>query len=568
MRPADREAATHVGGGDDPIRQEVIRYALAAGAEEASIVVMEASHSTFIQEGADACAAVVDATGGLISLSVATSLIHASSVRLAVRSLLDDFELAKMADGDIYALNEPSRGGIHANDFVIMTPVVRDGRPIAFGCTLVHVADVGGIAAGGLAVDAADVFAEGIVLPPLRLGRNRKLDPVLTRLLTANSRSPKALMGDLEALVAGASVATAAVHEVADRFGDRELLDAIASEQATTERRVRRRLAELPDGTFVGRFEIDSDGVSDRVFPVEALVTITGDSVVVDLSASADQSPGAINASISQTTSAVVFAIRCLIEPDVGMNEGVFVPIEIVTRPGSIVDPTPLAACGGRIVTLCAVIEAVLEALAGAEPKLAGAASGIVHVLTLSGQTDDGPWLVMLYDFGGLGARRALDGAHATGAYLLGGRSVIPQVEPVEARYPFLVRSLRLRPDSGGAGQWRGGAGVEVEFEMQDHAQLIVRGDRIIQPPPGADGGHPGVPGGARLVRTDGTTESLPAKCRGIELRPGDRLFFATSGGGGFGPPCERAPDAVRADVAAGILTHAAAARDHGVAVS
>jgi N-methylhydantoinase B len=178
------------------------------------------------------------------------------------------------------------------------------------------------------------------------------------------------------------------------------------------------------------------------------------------------------------------------------MNEGCFSSIRTVLPEGSLVNPRPPAACGGRVVTVAAAVEAILAAMAQARPDHAVAASALIHVYTLSGTQPDGePWLTLGYEFGGIGARTGSDGPDATGAYFLGGRSVIPQIEPLEAQLPFIAERWALVPDSGGPGRWRGGLAVELALRMLAPAELTVRGDRIGLPPPGRDGGWSGRPG-------------------------------------------------------------------------
>jgi N-methylhydantoinase B len=194
------------------------------------------------------------------------------------------------------------------------------------------------------------------------------------------------------------------------------------------------------------------------------------------------------------------------------------------------------------------------------------AASSLIQVYALSGAWPDGTtWLNLLYEFGGLGARAGADGSDATGAFFLGGRSVIPQVEPLEAQYPFVVRSARLLPDSGGPGTWRGGLGVETVIELLADARLTVRGDRLGgHPPPGTRGGEAGRPGSFSIERADGRVEMLAARQTDVELAPGDRFVLRTSGGGGLGPARERGAALVRDDVATGKVTSEGATRDYG----
>ena len=485
---------------DDAITAEVIRNGLAVAVEEASVVVVRSAHSTFIQEGADACAALLDVRAQLVAQSTATSLMHAASLRCSLPWLLEAVTLDTMEPGDVFALNDPYRGGIHANDILVFRPVFADGRVVFFAGTLVHVADVGGVAAGGLAALATDTFSEGLALPPVRLARAGQPADEVLRIIGANSRVPDKVLGDVDALVAGVHVIARRVDELLDRYGATELKRFVDAALDQTERRMRAELGRLPAGTYHGAFTIDGDGVeAGRTFDVRVAVTCTAGGVHVDFAGTAEQSRGAINASVSQTLSGVLYGIRCFVDPSIPMDEGCWRPLTTSLPAGSLVNPRPPAACGGRVVTVAAAVEAILDALAGARPDRASAASGLIHVYTLAGARGGEPWLNLFYEFGGLGARAGADGPDATGCFFLGGRSVIPQVEPLEAAYPLLVRSARLRPDSGGPGRWRGGLGVETVVESLGDSVSTVRGDRITIPPPGRDGGEPGTAGEYRL---------------------------------------------------------------------
>jgi N-methylhydantoinase B len=552
---------------DDAITGEIVRNALVVATEEASIVVVRASQSSFIQEGADACAALLDTDANLVALSTATSLMHAASLRCALPALVEDIPLETMRPGDVYALNDPYRGGIHANDILVFRPIFASGRVVYFAGTLIHVADVGGVAAGGLAALATDTFVEGLLLPPVLLARDGEPASDVLRIIARNSRTPDKVTGDVQALVAGVHAIARRVDELHERFGRVTVDRVVRQDRRDSERRMRESFAALPAGRYESSFTIDTDGIEDRTYDVRVAVTLPGDGTVdVDLAGTAPQARGAINASVSQTLSGVVFACRCFADPDIPMNEGCFTPLTVHLPRGTLVNPEPPAACGGRLVTVAAVTEAVLGALAQAAPQHGVAASSLIQVFALSGARDDGSaWLTLLYEFGGLGARAGADGADATGAFFLGGRSVIPQVEPVEAQYPFLVRSARLLPDSGGPGEWRGGLGVETVIELLADAQLTVRGDRLgALPPPGARGGQPGRPGSFAIERTDGTIERLPARATGVPLARGDRFVMRTSGGGGLGPARDRDPGALQADVASGHVTPAGARADYG----
>jgi N-methylhydantoinase B len=545
------------------VTAEVIRNGLLVAVEEASRVVVRSAHSTFIQEGADAAAALLDTAGQLVAQSTATSLMHSASLRCTLPAVLEVFPLDRMAPGDVFAVNDPYLGGIHANDVLVFRPVFAAGRPRFFAATLVHVADLGGAVAGGLSSLASDTFAEGMALPPVRLYAAGEPNDDVWRILGSNSRTPGKVLGDIHALVAGTYVLGGSIEQMQQRFGSEQLSAFITEHLDATERQTRAELASLRAGRFSGSFVIDSDGVSAGTrYTVSVTVDVDGEGGIrLDFDGTSPQSPGAINSSFSQTISGVVFAVRSMIDPSIPMNEGCFRPLDIHLPRGTLVNPEPPAACGGRLVTVAAAVEAVLGALSPSRPDHAVAASGLIHVYTLGGRQPDGSgWVTLLYEFGGIGARAGSDGPDANGAYFLGGRSVIPQIEPLETAYPLLIHSSKLRPDSGGAGAWRGGLGAEMDIELLADAVLTVRGDRMDLPPPGRDGGESGEPGFNRVLRSDGRVEELATKQINIPLRSGDRFLLGTSGGGGLGPAADRDPERVAEDVRQGRVTAEAAA--------
>jgi N-methylhydantoinase B len=557
----------NAGRADDAITGEIIRNGLAVAAEEASVVVVRSSHSTFIQEGADACAAILDARGQLVAQSTATSLMHGASLRCSLPSLLADFAVDDMRPGDVFALNDPYRGGIHANDILVFRPIFAEARVVFFAGTLIHVADVGGNAVAGLAALATDTFAEGLLLPPVHLYRRGEPATAVLDIIARNSRAPDKVMGDVKALVAGVNVIARRVDELIERYGVGEVERFVVASIDEAERRTIDGLRRLPDGTYHGAFRIDGDGVDpDQTFEVEVAVTLDHGTIEVDFEGTSPQARGTINSSFSQTLSGVVYAVRCFVDPTIPMNEGCFRPLHTKLPRGTLVNPEPPAACGGRVMTVAAAVEAILQALAQARPDHAVGASALIHVFSMSGATEEGtPWLNLFYEFGGLGARVGSDGPDATGAFFLGGRSVLPQIEPLEAQYPLIIRSSKLWADSGGVGEWRGGLGVETVIELLTDARVTVRGARMDLPPPGTLGGAAGHGGVFAVERHDGRVEVLPAKAANVEIAAGERFVLRTSGGGGLGDPSRRDPALVRADVLAGRVTPDSAARDYGV---
>lgn len=559
-------SSTKESDASERLEAEILRHALRIAAEEASIVVVQSAHSAMIAEGADACAGILDRDGRLVTLSTATNLMHAASLRCSLPAVLEDQPIEDMRPGDVFVMNDCFRGGIHANDLLVFRPVFQGGRVEWFTGTLIHVSDLGGSSSGGIVPTATDVFAEGLQLPPVRLYAAGEPVTDLHRLLALNSRTPDRVMGDVGALVAGVNVAAERMEELADRFGTARLLAGIDSYISGAETRMRDELARLAPGTYHGEYTIDGDGMEARepVIRVRVEVGAASGSIRLDFSETDDQALGAINAGFSQALTGALYAVRCFVDPTIPMNEGCFTPVEVIFRKGSLLDPHPPAACGGRVVAVTAVCEAVVAALSVAKPELATAASSVIHPYTLSAPSRLEPWLLLSYEYGGLGARRGSDGPSATGSFFLGGRNTVPQIEPLEATLPIVFERQRLLPDSGGAGEWRGGLGVETRIRALQETEFAMRNDRVKRPPCGREGGDDGLAGDQYVIECDGGRRPLPPKAANLRLAAGETLVLTTSGGGGLGDPRERDRASVAADVAEGLVSERAAAERYG----
>ncbi|GGS64027.1 methylhydantoinase [Planobispora rosea] len=585
---------------NDALTAEVLRNALVVAAEEASIVVVRSAYSTFIVEGSDASAAVLDASGRLVAQSMATTLMNSMALKAALPELLKDIPAATMRPGDVFVLNDAYRGGVHTNDLLVYRPVFVAGAPAYFTATMIHVSDLGGLSAGGMAPLATDVFLEGLQLPPVRLATADGIEPAIEAILRANSRTPDKVMGDVRALVAGTAVAAARVEAMVAEYGPAGLARGIDDYLDYTEARTRAALAGLPPGRYTAAYPIDDDGIdTSRSHTVRVAVTVerqegapgtagavsgsaagtrrtagraetgvpgtTGRGrVVVDFAGTDPQVPAAINASASQSLAAAVFAVRCFLDPTIAMNDGCLRAIEVRLPPGSLLDARSPHPCGGRFVPIYAAMEAIFQALSDAVPERAIAASGILQPFSIAAVRAP-YWIHLSYDFGGVGARQGKDGPDATGVHFGIGRNSVPQVEPVETRCPLVVESVETVPDSGGPGRHRGGLGSRTVIRFLADAHVTTRGDRLRTPPPGRSGGLPGRLGGFYRRRADGTLERLASKVNNALFRAGEAFVVETTGGGGVGSPYERPPEEVAADLRAGRVTSEGAARDYGV---
>ncbi|MFI9590586.1 hydantoinase B/oxoprolinase family protein [Nonomuraea sp. NPDC052265] len=549
---------------NDALTAEVLRNALVVAAEEASIVVVRSAYSTFIVEGSDASAAILDAGGRLIAQSMATTLMNSMALKVALPELLKDIPPHTMRPGEAYALNDAYRGGVHTNDLLVYRPVFAGGVPAYFTATMIHVSDLGGLSAGGMAPLATDVFLEGLQLPPVRLATRDGLEPAVEAVLRANSRTPDKVMGDVRALVAGTAVAAARVEALTAEYGEEGLAAGVEDYLRHTETRTRAALAELPRGRFEASYPIDDDGVRPGVaHHVRVAVTLGGDAAVLDFTGTGPQVPAAINASASQSLAAAVFAVRCFLDPTIPMNDGCLRAIEVVLPEGSLLNARSPHPCGGRYVPIYAAMEAVFQAMSDAMPERAIAASGILQPFSIAA-VGAPYWIHLSYDFGGVGARRGLDGPDATGVHFGIGRNSVPQAEPVESRCPLIVESVGTIADSGGPGRFRGGLGSRTVYRFLADCHVTTRGDRLRLPPPGRDGGLPGRVGGFHKRHLNGRVERLASKVNNVRFAAGEAFIVETTGGGGLGPPSERDPAAILADLESGHVTAEGAAKDYG----
>ena len=549
----------------DAVEDDVVRYGLLVAAEEAAIAVVRAAHSQFIVEGSDAGIGILDRGGQLIAQAAATSILHSGGIVEQLRAVLDDIAIETMRPGDVFITNDPYRGGVHANDVMLCRPVFVDGDVRYFTASLIHVLDLGGSAHGGINAAALETFEEGLQLPPLYWERGGVRNDDLARLIKLNSRSPAETIGDIDALAAGTLVAAHRVESMIREHGA-EAFDAIVARYLdATEARARADIRAIPDGVYRGSAVIDDDGINPgRSYDIRVEVRVAGDAIELDFAGTSTQVRAPINSSASQAYDAAMFAVRCFLDKEIPTNSGSFRPVTAQFPPGSLLNPDPPNPCGGRMMAVYAIVDAIIEALSVAVPERRIARSGILQGFSVAG-IGATYWLYNSYDFGGVGARVGKDGVDATGLHFGVGRNGIPQVEPVERRCKLRVEAVELIVDSGGAGEWRGGLGARTIFRLLDDCLISVRTDRFRSPPEGIDGGHTAGAGAFYRVTADGRRIDIGSKAVNVRLDAGDAFVMETSGGGGVGDPRRRSAAAVAADLRAGKISRTAAAAVYGL---
>ncbi|MFC7096888.1 hydantoinase B/oxoprolinase family protein [Halobaculum marinum] len=564
--------------GVDSVTLEVIRNGCEAVAEEMNATLVRTGYSPNIKERQDCSTALFDADGEMIA-QAETMPVHLGAMPYSVAAAVEAFPPETLSPGDSVLLNDPFRGGAHLPDLTLVTPIFdADGdEVIAFAANRAHHADIGGSTAGSVAADSTEIYQEGLRIPPVKFEagtgavaadgtpEGEVRDDVLSMIL-ANVRTPEERRGDLRAQVAANATGRRRFRELAAEHGN-DLAPALEEIKDYSERRMRAELAELPDGTYEFADALDDDGRGNEDLVVDVTLTVDGDAVTVDFTGTAAQTDGPINAVLAVTASATYYAVRCVTDPDIPPNHGCYRPIDIVAPEGTIVNPTlPAAVVGGNLETSQRVTDAVLGALAQAAPEaVAAAGQGTMNNVTLGGTDprDGSPYAFYETQGGGFGGRASGDGMDGVHVHM--SNTLNTPAEVLETAYPLRIERYELRPDSGGAGESRGGLGLRRDIRVRDHtARFSLLAERHESHPYGLAGGGEGANGAAYLVDDDGEDlEKLPAK-HTRDLTAGSVVSVRTPGGGGYGDPDDRPDEAVERDLRLGKLTPEVAREQYG----
>ena len=553
----------------DPIRLEVIRNALLAGAEEMNLSIWRTARSTVVRETLDYSTALFDGQGNAIAQSTRIP-IHLNSMSTCLEDILSNhIPLSEWREGDVVMTNDPYCGGQHLPDFVLFKPVFEsldspaanlktqtgvekadnestdsNKRCVAIAAAIVHHIDVSGGAAGSYFAGATEVFHEGLRIPPIKLFDRGIENKAVAQIIKQNSREPVKIAGDLQAQIASLTVGAMAIERLVSRYNADTVVLAMQHILKQSEEAMRHTISDIPDGVYTFQDFVDDDGQDACDMAVVATVTIKGDQCSVDLSDSADQTPGPVNCTLNMARSGVYCALLSVAEGRAMANSGAYRPIEVISREGSIVNCTEPAPVANRMATGHRVVTTVLGALASAIPdKIPAAYYGVSYVAALSSPDrveKDERRVYFEIEVGGWGAYPGGDGADgfSAGFHNLANSPV----EMCESIFPVIFTEYGFIPGSGGAGKYRGGLGLAREWQLDEEWGVLSGNfDRFRHSPYGLHGGEPGSKGRFLHFRGDEVTE-LPSKISGLKLQRGDRVRLETSGGGGWGDPAERDP--------------------------
>ena len=542
----------------EAIRTQVMWNRLIAVVEEQAQSLLRTAFGTITREAGDLSAGVYNADGHMIAQAMTGTPGHVNTMATAVGHFFKHFPQSTMKPGDVYVTNDPWLGTGHLFDYVMMTPVFLGRKLVAFFASTCHVIDVGGV---GMSAKANSSFEEGTLIPHLMMRKAGRLNEELLSVILANSRNPVEVRGDLLSLVSANDTGARRLIEMMTEFRLTSLEPLAKHILTTSEKGAREAIKAMPEGEW--SHEMPLDGYESPI-AIKSKLTIKNGKITIDFSGTSPASIFGINSPRTYTHAYSVFGLKAVIAPHVPNNIGSLSCFDLVTEPGTCVDPIRPSPVTARHVIGQMLADAVFGCLAQALPgKVQAESAGSIWILGLNsahgrvpasetaGAKDFG---VISIALGGVGGRPGKDGL-ATTAFP-SGIGAIP-VEITETQCPLYFRRKEYLTDSGGAGEWRGGLSQAIEIANRENAPFAISAatfDRIKFAAQGRDGGAPGVKGVARL----GSGQALPDK--GIHVVPkGDSLVVELPGGGGFGEPRLRARQLVEADVKAGIVSLQAA---------
>ena len=545
----------------DPVTLDIIENALRNARIEMDTTLVRTAMSPSIREQGDAFPLIADHKGRMI----------VGQFGSYIGPFLDGYD-GTVEEGDMIFLSDPYsvQGAIsHSNDWLVLLPVFKDGRLIAYTSMFGHQSDIGGKVAGSMPIDATSIFQEGVRIPPVKIWKKGVYNEDLIKLVLAQSRSPEWCKADLNALIAACRVAARRVVEMAERFGDDVLVSACEQLLARNHRAMK-ALIDTAIGEEKVSFEdyICDDGLGYGPYKIKCTMWRENGKVVLDFDGTDPQSNGSINFLLNENMMRMFFGIYMIMvfDPQILFNDGYYDLIDVRIPEGSLLKPKFPAALSGRTHALGRLFDILGGLLGQKTPEFLNAAgfSSSPH-LFYSGRDGKGEWFQLFQiGFGGIPGRPLGDGPD--GHSLWPNFTNVPN-EFLERYFPLRIERYETVPDSGGAGLHRGGNGILMTYKFLEPGLIAIHDDRWFVPPWGVNGGSPGARARKVLRKVDGSETIVGNKQEDIEVEAGDELDFITWGGGGWGDPLDRDPAIVAHEIVQGLVT-VEGARGYGVVIA
>ncbi len=559
----------------DPITLSVIQAGLQQVCDEMDLTFSRSAFSPVIAEADDRSDGIYDADSGeLIAQGELGLPVFVGTMQFSTMTLIEfirDGRALPPEEGDIYIVNDPYLGGTHLMDVRFAMPFYYEGELFSWLSNTGHWPDIGGAVPGGFSANATAVEQEGLRLPPVKLVKRGEMDPEIYAIICSNIRIADQRIGDIKAQIAALKVGARQLTALLDRYGVETIKSAILEWRARAAQQMRAKIALIPDGTYHGEAWVDSDGVVDEPLRIAVNIEKKDSDLYFDFDGSSPPCKGPMNSVLATTCSSVYLAMKHIF-PDVPINAGTFDPLHIKDPDGTFLYakyPRPVSGCAAEVSQRIA--EAVFAALVEPLPNIVTAApAGSSGNFALGGYDPekDRPFVMYQISGGGYGGNADHDGL-TNGCSTIGISKTQP-IEVLEQYYPVLFHEYSLRESSGGAGEKRGGFGVNYTVELlrgEAQASFVMDHGRV--GPQGALGGQDGLPNAVTVYRNGEkyVPEHL-SKDQDIPIAPGDVIAVSTPGGGGFGDPRKRPPELVLQDVQRGYYTIEEARDMFGVVLS
>ncbi len=543
----------------DPVTLAVIQAGLQQVCDEMDLTFSRAAFSPVIAEANDRSDGIYAAEDGSLIAQGSKGLpVFVGVMQFSTRTIIARIasgETAAPEPGDIYIVNDPYLGGTHLMDVRFAMPFWRGGKIFCWLSNTGHWPDTGGAVPGGFSASAISAEQEGLRLPPVKLFKRGVMDREIWQIICSNIRVSEQRIGDVQAQAGALLVGAERLAALLDRYGDAVVLAAVAEMRVKAAQQMRAMIRLIPEGSFQAKAFVDSDGVVNEPLVIALTVTRAGDGLVFDFKGSSMPCMGPMNSVRATTLSSVYLAMRHIF-PDVPISAGAFEPLHVAGIEGTFLDsayPRPVSGCAAEVSQRIA--EAVFAALVQALPdRVTAAPAGTSGNFGLGGHDPEKGRDYVMYQIsgGGYGGNIGHDGL-SNGCSTI-GISKAPPVEIMEQNFPVLYRRYALHEGSGGAGQHRGGFGLDYEIELlRGEARASFVMDHGRTGPLGALGGSDGAVNRVEVIR--GGVVMVPehlSKAQDISLAPGDRVRVRTPGGGGYGDPMQRSRAAVAEDVRLG----------------
>ena len=551
----------------DPFTVEIVKDALVAIGQEMFDAMIRTSMSPIVYETTDFAVGVTDASGNLIAQGNGVTAFLAT-LDTAVQSALRRYpDTGDLQPGDILIANIPYEGGgTHLSDVVILVPVFLGLRLIAWTVNKAHWTEVGGAQAGSVSTQSTEIYQEGLQFPFVKLYEGGRINKALVAMIEANVRLPESTIGDMYAGVAAAKVGARRLTDMVEKYGVETVVDAMSSLLDYGERMTLEELAKLPAGVYEADDVVESDGLGNGPFRIRVKVTVAADELVVDFTGTDKQAVGPINCTLTGLVTGVRCVFKSITNPQLPANGGCFRPLRIVCPPGTFISALSPAPVSLYYESLLAAMDVMWKALAAIVPdRLPAGHQRSVNATFIVGLHPDTRDLFVMGEplVGGWGATAERDGDSGQFCCANGETFNIP-VELFESRYGLKVEQYAFHNDAGGAGQFRGGKGVVLDYRVTaDEVFLTYATTRSARPPWPLSGGQAGSLNGVRVHRHDGSVEHYDM-CTRVRVARGELIRLTTATGGGYGNPAARARAEILRDLKNGFVTATQAETDYG----